>query len=127
MAHSAMHFGLAIVTGTTAFLPFLLRSQHNKEKTWPIMRNCLLFSYALGIFGLIPSGLIKIGVPYWFCSGWWMNVFFLYPLINDLRSSGGALVGEFLIIGAFFLQYFVILFLLVQIRRRRQLNELEEK
>ena len=112
MADSAMHFGIGLAAGAVSGVPFLraaFREEMSRNSaTW------LSISYAVGAAAVIPSLLGILGVPESVTSGWYMNVFLFHPIIDQLKS-GGALVGETLVVSCFLFQYLMMLLLL---RRR---------
>ncbi len=101
MAHSTLHFSLGMVIGSAAAAPRLMRALAGREKLSDAFRFWFGASYAAGLFAAFPGVLRRFGVPDAVCDGWWMNVFILYPLLNELKPGGmtmgplvmGALMG----------------------------------
>lgn len=117
MAHSAMHFGAGLATGTVACLPFLKEAL--KTDTSRNAGYWLAAAYGLGCFAVVPSLLGLLGVPESITSAWFMNIFLFHPIIDYLKS-GGKLIGETLIVSCFLFQYSIMLLLLWQTKKRRQ-------
>jgi hypothetical protein len=74
-------------------------------------------SWSLGFFAIVPSLLHLAGAPPGVCAGWWMNVFFLHPLVNDL-SKGGDLVGAAAIGACFVVQYAAVVAAIARVSRQ---------
>lgn len=119
MAHSSLHLGLGILTGTTAFVPLIIHRIRSGRKLAPIVAKCLIASYGLGTMAILPGIMMRLGLPPAFGTGWWMNLFFLHPLIDKLKN-GGMLVGESAIIISFLIQYSIIILLLARTLRKNK-------
>lgn len=122
MAHSILHFSTGLALATAAYIPSLTRMfSRNLPHKSTITGNFLASSYAAGIFAIIPALLHRIGLPAWFCDGWWMNIFILHPLIDKLKN-GGLLLGELLFAGCLVFQYAVLMYALYSIKRTANSN-----
>jgi len=117
MADSTMHFTFGLVVGTCIFLPAVIRKLRSGTKCTPEIGRMIAVSYAMAIFAIIPNLLRHSGFPQGFCNGWWMNLFFLNPLIDSIKS-GGMLIGEIMVVMLFIVQYSVTVLALIQLRRR---------
>lgn len=121
MAHIAFHFSVGLATGTVCLLPWLMIMFPANERKANLTGKWIIICYSLGLWAVIPNILRRLGIPENICSGWWMNIFFLHHLINEIKK-GGMLIGEITITACFFLQYIVLLITLktVMKKRRRQ-------
>jgi len=115
MADSTLHFALGLAIGTSILLPGLVKTITSGRITAPSVRRLLSTSYALGAFAIIPNILRHWGLPEFFCSGWWMNLFLFHPMLDKLKP-GGALLGEILIVALFLLHYSLIIAAIYRIR-----------
>lgn len=103
-AHPFFHFGLGMVAGSLLALKPLIGRWYHRRRLSPAFVWWFALSYGLGVFAVFPGLLRLVGVPDVICDGWWMNIFLLHPTLNQLRP-GGMLIGEFLIVGIFAMQY----------------------
>lgn len=117
MAHSALHFSAGLVTGMAVLVPAVFEAFRSGASLSRAVRRWVAVSWVLGLFAIVPSLLHHIGVPPVVCNGWWMNVFFLHPLINSL-SRGGDLVGGATLVACFTVQYAAVLAAIARISRR---------
>ena len=117
MAHSTMHFAVGLAAGTCILLPQVLAKIKAGEKTCKAIEKLLTCAYILAGFSVIPNILRHSGFPDSFCSGWWMNIFLLNPLLDKLKP-GGMLIGEILIVLFFVLHYSIIIAALLRNRSR---------
>ena len=108
MADSTIHFAAGLAVGTCIFLPTIIRKIRSGEKTAAAVGQMLATSYALAAFSITPNLLRHAGLPEFFCSGWWMNLFLLNPVLDKIKP-GGMLVGEILIVLFFIAHYLILL------------------
>ena len=120
MAHTAMHFAIGLAVGTVALLPSLAKTARRGEKLAPAFARWIGLSWALGVLAIVPNVLRALGLPEAFCAGWWMNIFFLHPLADRLKS-GGMLVGELAVAACLSLQYLLLLTALHRVVIRERL------
>lgn len=117
MAHSTMHFAVGLAAGTAILLPSVLKNLKAGRKISKESGRLLLVSYALAFAAIVPNLLRHSGVPDSFCSGWWMNLFLLNPLLDKLKP-GGMLIGELMIVLFFVLHYAIIIAGIIRTRAR---------
>ena len=103
-AHITLHFALGIATGTAIILPLLVRTLRLRRPLAPVCTRWIAWSYAIGVWAVMPSILRRLQIPETICSHPVMNIFLLHPLIDWLRP-GGMLIGELGIVFFFALQY----------------------
>jgi hypothetical protein len=117
VAHSAIHFALGVAAGTALSAPALSRAfARSRKLAMPVLR-WLLFSYALGLWAVVPSLLRHAGIPESFCGGWWMNLFLFHPLLA--RYHGGTVVASATLLACCAAQYALLLAAIrLQMRRR---------
>lgn len=115
-----MHFTLGLAAGTCIFLPMVLRKLRAGEKCAPEIGRMIASSYAMAVFAIIPNLLRHAGLPVSFCNGWWMNLFFLNPLMDRIKP-GGMLIGEIMVVVLFFVHYSITVFALARTRSRQEL------
>ena len=120
MAHSVIHFSAGMLIGALPGLPGLARSWRHREKLSGSLGRWLLQSYGTAFFAIVPSLLRFLGMPDKFCSGWWMNLFLLHPLLDRL-IRGGTLAATASIIALPACQYAVLLFLIRQKLKEKKL------
>lgn len=118
-----MHFGIGMVLGTTAGLPFLLHG--GKQKASASSAKWLITAYITALAAVFPSLLGFLGVPESITGSWPMNLFLLHPFIDHLKS-GGKLIGEVLVVSCFCLQYAIMMFLLRKCTEPRPESGYEE-
>jgi len=118
MAHSTLHFSVGMVAGSVFTLPPLLRSWNGGARLSPLFSRWFAAAYALGIYAVIPGILRRLGVPDAVCDGWWMNVFLLYPWINQVKP--GAITMGPMVLGACLGSQYVLLVAALAWRMRRQ-------
>jgi hypothetical protein len=129
MAHTALHLAVGLGLGMALAAPALGRAwrdaaAHRPGAHTPLSRplaRLLAGSWGLGLFAIIPNVLRAMAMPEWFCSGWWMNLFLLHPLL-DGWVSGGTVIGGFLLVAALSSQYGLLLLAIAHTRRHRRLS-----
>jgi hypothetical protein len=117
MAHSAIHFSVGILAATALSAPSLARAFAARRGLAAAVGRWLVWSYALGLYAVIPSLLRRAGAGETFCRGWWMNLFLFHPLLAHWR--GGTVVAAAALACTFALQYGVLLGALRIASRRR--------
>lgn len=118
MAHSAFHFAIGLAAGTACLLPDVVRAVRRRQQVAQRLRRWIVLAYVCGIVAIIPSILRRLGLPDAFCSGGWMNVFFLHPCVDRLQS-GGMLIAEFAIVACFVAHYTTLLVAILRLNRVR--------
>jgi len=113
MAQSTLHFAVGMGIGTLFAARPWLRAWRMREPMAEPFARWIVLACAGGIYATVPSLMRGLGFPEWVVSGWWMNIFALHPLMDQLRP-GGILIGEVAVAGCFAAQY---LLMLVAIRR----------
>ena len=108
MAHTALHFSLGMAIGSATLLPAVAKAWRAGRPVAGAVGRWLAGAYALGVYAVVPSLLGWVGLPPALCSGWWMNVFLLHPLINRF-ARGGMIAAGAAIIVCFALPYAVLL------------------
>ena len=93
MAHTALHFSLGMVIGSSVMLPAVVKAWRGGERVARVTARWLVASYALGIYAVVPSLLGWVGLPAACCGGWWMNAFLLHPLLNRWFTGGMIAAG----------------------------------
>ena len=106
-----MHFAFGLAAGTAWMAVDAIRSSLSVAPCARRMAVSLLRAYGFGILAVFPNLLRHIGFPNGLCSGWWMNVFFLNPLIDHLKR-GGLLFGEIGILACWVVRYTLLLILI---------------
>jgi len=119
MAQSTLHFAVGMAVGTAAAAPSLVRRIRGRRRTARCFLRWFALSYGLGFVAVIPSLLRHAGVARELCMRWWMNVFFLFPLIDRLQP-GGMVLGEAAVLMLFGLQYVAMLLLIGRLERSRE-------
>ena len=104
MADSILHFAVGMTLGTALALWPVARVWKSGVRLAEPFAWLLLLSYSLGLWAVVPNLLGRLGCPQGFCSGWWMNIFVLHPII-DAAHPGGMLAGALLTLACFGLQY----------------------
>lgn len=119
-AHVYLHFSLGLLLG--AFISFkgVLRSWSLRQPLAKPIGWWILCTYCGGFFAIIPSVCRLAHLPEAFCRGWWMNLFVLHPLVDQLMAGRGLLVGELLIVGIFGMQYMVIILTIIAVKRKKR-------
>jgi hypothetical protein len=118
MAHSALHFSIGMAAAMLVFAPPVISALRRRCELARTVGRWIVASWALGLFAIVPSLLHAAGAPPALYGGWWMNIFFLHPLINRLDHRG-YLVGAMLMGLAFAAQYAVLLAAIARAPRRR--------
>lgn len=93
MIHVTVHFALGMAVGMVLSAPRLARAWRGG---CPVARHAarmLAWAYGIGLFAVVPNVLLNLGLPPAVCSGWWMNLFMLHPLIDQL-GHGAAVTGQ---------------------------------
>ncbi len=117
MAHSTLHFAAGMAVASVFTLPPLLAAWWRRRPlARPFARWCLT-SYAVGIFAVVPGILRRLGVPDAICDHPRMNIFLLYPWINDVKP--GAVTSGPLIMGAMLGGQYLLLLAALMLARRR--------
>lgn len=117
MAHSALHFSLGMAVGYAAVLPAVVRGWRSGRPLHRTLGRGLIVSCALGIYATLPSLLGWAGVPEAVCRGWWMNLFFLHPLVTRVKA-GGMIPAGFALVVCWLLPYAVLLAAIRRAQRR---------
>ncbi|MEI6564067.1 MAG: hypothetical protein WCO42_07160 [bacterium] len=118
MAHTALHFAAGMSVGMLLLTPRLINAWQTRLKLFDSVKNWLIGSWGLGFYAIIPSLLRHTCLPDGFCSGWWMNVFLLHPLINRYFHQH-LILADFIFPGWIALQYLVILSAIIRLRNRQ--------
>ena len=92
MAHSTLHFAIGLTIGTLYMLVTSAGRLVNQEPASRHLRNCLMLTLSLAIWGIVPNICRRLGLPEDFCAGWWMNLFMLHPVLDKVKT-GGQLFG----------------------------------
>lgn len=121
MAHAALHFAAGMTAGMILMAPRLRRAWQQRAQLYPAVRWWLLAAWGLGVTATIPSLLKYAGAPEAFCSGWWMNLFLLHPLINRMLPQN-LILASFTFGGLIAFQYLVILASILRLRNRGPLR-----
>jgi hypothetical protein len=111
-----MHFSVGLFAGTCAFLPVTIRRIRAGSRMASAVGILIAGAYLTALFAVIPNLARRAGVPEFICSGWWMNLFLLHPLM-DHAKKGGMLVGEVLTVICFLVQYAIVLAAIARLRR----------
>lgn len=119
MAHSTVHFSVGMITGIACGAPLLLRAWRECQRVAQRATQWLLLAWALGIFAEFPGILRRLRVPDQICDGPWMNIFLLYPLINEAKP-GGQTMGPILMAMLFGCQYALLLLLIIRSCKSRE-------
>lgn len=122
MADSSLHFAIGLAAGTAILLPGVLKRIVSGSKTSQSAGHLLAVSYALALFAIIPNILRHGGLPEFFCSGWWMNLFLFNPLLDKLKA-GGMLIGEIMIVILFTTHYSLILLAIARNQHRANMGQ----
>jgi hypothetical protein len=117
MAHAALHFAAGMTAGMVLMAPRLKQAWQTRQHLYPAVKRWILISWGLGFTAIIPSLLRYAGLPESFCSGWWMNVFLLHPLINRILPQN-LILASFIFGSLIALQYLVILAAIRRLRLR---------
>lgn len=116
MAHTALHFSIGLAAGMALQAPALRRVWKQGRQLAPAVARWLLVSWAAGLWAIVPSLLRYAGLPESFCSGWWMNLFLLHPLINQFGPHG-TLIGGALLVALCSFQYTLVVAAIVKARK----------
>jgi len=118
MAHAGLHIALGMAAGMGALAPRLAAALRARAGVARALASWIVVAWALGVFAIVPSLLRFAGAPEVFCRGWWMNVFFLHPLVNRAVPKGN-LLGQAALVAALALQYVTALAVLARVRCSR--------
>jgi len=108
MAHAALHFSAGMVAGMVLLAPRLKQAWQTRSQLYAAVKWWILAAWGLGFVAIVPSMLKFAGLPAPFCSGWWMNLFLLHPLLNYFLPQN-LIVTSFIFGGLITFQYSVIL------------------
>ena len=123
MAHSILHLAIGLTLGTIYMLATAPVIFVNQEPASRHLRKCLLLTAGLAIWSVMPNLCRRVGLPESFCAGWWMNIFFLHPFLDSVKT-GGKIFGVAWTALCFAFYYVV---LLVGIRNARSLNKVKSQ
>ncbi len=118
MAHAALHFAAGMTAGMVLMAPRLKRAWQTRTHLYAAVKWWVLAAWGLGFISIIPSLLRYAGLPESFCTGWWMNIFLLHPLMNWLLPQN-LILASFIFEGLIALQYFIILASLFRLKKGR--------
>lgn len=97
MASTPLHFAIGAATGMVLAAPQLRIAWQSRSGLASATKTWLITSWACGIAASLPSLLKYAGVHETITTGFWMNIFFLHPLINSVVPQnylvGGAAMG----------------------------------
>ncbi len=117
MAHSTLHFSLGWILGSLVFFVSSLRIWLNgRASDW--FKKWFIWSFAFGVFAVVPGIFLSLRLPNGFCAGWWMNVFVLHPLLDELKP-GGITMGPLLLGACLGGQYMLIVVALWYAKRKK--------
>ena len=116
MAHSTLHFSLGWMAGTLVSIPSWFRMRRTGEALSRWFKKWFFWSFALGLFATAPGIFRWFGAPDAFCDGWWMNIFVIYPILNDIKP-GGITLGPLLLGACLGAQYLLLVAALWHTRR----------
>jgi hypothetical protein len=119
MAHSALHFSFGMAVGSVFTIPPLVKAWFGKARLSPHFARWFIVSYAAGVYATMPGILRRLGLPDATCDAWWMNVFLLYPWINEIKP-GAETMGPLLLGACLGGQYLLLLVALTWQLRRNQ-------
>ena len=108
MADASLHFAVGMAAGILCQTPALRRAWGRTGGVAVPLTRWITVSWALGFWAIVPSLLRYSGLPGAFCSGWWMNLFLLHPLINRFGPHA-TIIGAAAMVAGFALQYTIIL------------------
>jgi len=117
-AHIFLHFAIGMGVGTLLALKPLVERCYLRRPLVPAFWRWFVLSYGLGGWAIMPSLLRQLGLPPAFCSGWWMNLFLLHPLIGRLHP-GGMLINQVGMATLATLQYAALVVAVVAAGRRQ--------
>lgn len=118
MAHATLHFAVGMAVGSAIAVPPLLAAWVRGRPLAAPFARWFAISYAVGTYAVAPGLLRRAGVPDCICDHPGMNVFLLYPWINDVKP--GAVTMGPLVLGAFLgAQYGLLVLALAWTRYRR--------
>jgi hypothetical protein len=115
MAHAALHFAVGMTAGMVLLAPRLKMAWHTRRQVYAAVKWWILAAWGLGFAAIVPSLLKYGGLPESFCSGWWMNVFLLHPLLNRLLPQN-LILASFIFGSLIALQYLFILAAILRIK-----------
>ncbi|MEI7879460.1 MAG: hypothetical protein WCI95_01175 [bacterium] len=116
MAHAALHFAAGMTAGMVLLAPRLRSAWQQRTHIYDAVKWWILASWGLGFTAIVPSLLRYAGLPESFCSGWWMNLFLLHPLLNRFLPQN-LILASFVFGGLIALQYGVILAAILKIKK----------
>ncbi len=119
MAHSSLHFSVGWVVGSLCSLPLSRRMLRKGRRLSAAFRVWFVVSYAVGIYAAFPGILRRLGVQDAVCDGWWMNVFLLYPFLNEVKP-GAVTMGPIVMGACLGLQYAALVAAVWYVKRSRQ-------
>ncbi len=117
MASTPLHFAIGASVGMTLLAPRLRQAWQTRVGLTAATRTWLLTSWACGVGASLPSLLKYVGVSESITTGFWMNIFFLHPLLNAFVSQNYLLGGTALGLTAA-IQYGWILLAIIRCRRQ---------
>jgi len=120
MAHASFHFAAGLAVGMALQTPSLRQAWDRGREIAPSVLRWMAWSWAFGVWAIIPSLLRYAGCPESLCNGWWMNVFLLHPVVNRWGPHA-TIIGGVAFVLCFSFQYTVIL---AGIRRIRKLKRI---
>lgn len=118
MAHAALHFAAGMTAGMVLLAPRLKQAWQTRSHLYAAVKWWILAAWGLGFTAIIPSLLKYAGLPESFCSGWWMNVFLLHPLINHFLPQN-LILASFIFGSLIAFQYLIIV---AAIQRLKHVN-----
>lgn len=121
MAHAAFHFTAGLAVGMLLQAPPLRQAWERSREVAPAVLRWMAWSWGCGLWATLPSLIRFAGVPESFCSGWWMNLFLLHPLINRWGPHA-TIIGGVVFVCGFAFQYAVLLAAIGRIRRIRRIS-----
>jgi len=105
ITHSSIHFSCGMLAGIIVFLPAVINRWKTGKPLFRLLLMQFLCSIALAALAASPSLLTRIGFPEEIFNHPAGNLFFFYPFINSLFSSGGTYSGPAMMFITFGIQY----------------------
>ena len=118
MAHAALHFAAGMTAGMILLAPGLKQAWQKRTLLYTATKWWVLAAWGLGFVAIIPSLLKFAGLPEPFCSGWWMNLFLLHPLLNRFLPQN-LILASFIFGSLIAFQYGVILAAIFRLKRKK--------